>query len=133
MGEVQALAAPRVSGATVSGDVIDMDEARAKLSSLNVIRGDRPGGPRNFCKHRNVAVYEDEYRVECSDLEAPLDAHQVLLGFAREERSFRFAERRALSQLAKLTEEIEELKRVERNARARVRRLDDNLKQGDHK
>jgi hypothetical protein len=101
-------------------DVISLADERAKRCDLDVKERDYT---KPVCRHLRVLVSEDEHLVECRDCKAKLDPHRVLLGFAKEERHFYWSTNKARRELAKLHEALEDLRRLERNAKARLRRL----------
>jgi hypothetical protein len=81
--------------------------------------------PHPYCFHRHVLVWQDRPRVDCKTCGATLDAHQVLLDYANKERSFYWKNEEAKRLLAEMNKRIEDLKREERNLKARVKRVRD--------
>ena len=101
-------------------DIIDLQKERAKRTTLTTHRASDK--TRKHCMHAAVSVGDDFGEVECAGCGVQLSAHEVLLGYARKERSFIFTERHAIDTVAKLKANIAELKAEERRVKARLSR-----------
>lgn len=105
----------------------------APVMDLAKHRGDRVGPdgtfiPRaifkhgRFCAHRQVSVNESAREVTCNLCSAKLDPIEVIVMFAREERSFCFHQRELKQQIEQLEKDVEALKRQKANLGAQIRR-----------
>lgn len=102
-------------------NVIDFQEARKGVENdLGIMRAREKTG--KWCRHPSVLVGDDFGDVECGNCGVRLEAHQVLLDYARGERQFQSENERAKAELAKLQKEIAALKAEERRIKARIRR-----------
>jgi uncharacterized small protein (DUF1192 family) len=110
------------------GKIIDFAEARKRVaggSTLDVMEArDKTG---KWCTHKHILVGRDFGVVECSDCGVALNAHEVLLGFANEERRFWFDNKIAINELERLRKSIAELKAEEKRIKARVRRAQQSV------
>lgn len=102
-------------------NIIDFQEARKAVENdLGIMRAREKTG--KFCLHRGVLVGDDFGDVECARCGVRLDAHAVLLDYARGERQFRSENERAKAELAKLQKDVAALKAEEKRIKARVKR-----------
>jgi hypothetical protein len=99
-------------------DVIDIREHAADARTATL----RPKRPPSRCAHLRVEVWEDRPCVECAGCGAVLDAHQVLLGYARQERAFQWRTEAGARHLRELQLRVHALQREERLLKARLRR-----------
>lgn len=102
-------------------NIIDFQEARKRGEhDLGIMRAREKTG--KWCRHNSVLVGDDFGDVECALCGVRLDAHAVLLDYARGERHFRSENERAKGELARLQKEIAELKAEEKRLKSRVKR-----------
>lgn len=91
-----------------------------------VTSGDRSASIAR-CRHKHIRLDEDAHRAYCQGCDVEVDPFAFLLTLAHEwERYSRHrqeAERKATSAHTRL----EEIRRLERNARARVKKLDPSI------
>lgn len=92
---------------------------------LGVLRGDLPPiastpRKRNQCPHRRSLVDREDRRVTCRDCGVDLDPIEVISQIARVGDQYE----RAIKAVAESHARLAELERRERNAKARVRRLE---------
>lgn len=111
-------------------NVIDFESELRKQRERGVLEpglaiAERPTVNGRRCYHRHVEV--GEASVSCADCKAPLDAHQLLLQYANEERSFLFACEKARTERKRLEEELASVERKVKNAKARLRRVTGQL------
>ena len=76
-----------------------------------------------YCTHRETEINAEQREVMCLRCGAKLDPISVLLTFARSRDQLRFTARRKLEEINKLQATVDDLKRQERNAKARMRRF----------
>lgn len=82
----------------------------------------RRRGRTRFCLHRRLELDEEARRVYCSDCEAEIPAFDALVKFSREFERWVIARDRARAEAVRASERLADLKRQERNAKARLRR-----------
>lgn len=70
-----------------------------------------------YCFHRRYDVDDHAHTVSCGTCGVPLDAFEILLDYARSERSWRYYE----NEITRAKEALEELKAEERKVKARTR------------
>jgi hypothetical protein len=103
----------------------ELAELRQRLRALDggITTGEITKHSREPCKwHLRVIVDETTPVVRCSDCNTRLDAHTVLLQYAKEERRFRWSETSAKEERSKLLAEIQILKRQRSRLRSQVRK-----------
>lgn len=84
------------------------------------------------CSHRKFEVSETNRRVYCSDCDEEVDAIDVLLFLAKHRERYVHAAKSARAEARRVEARLTELKRDERNTRARLARLSSTTKeQGD--
>lgn len=81
----------------------------------------------SFCAHRHSELDESARRVYCADCKEEVDAFGVLLNLARHRERYVGSIKRARSDARQAGQRLDEVKRMERNARARLRRLKQGL------
>lgn len=101
----------------INGQVIDFARARKEATLLPA----RREGTR-YCRHRNVSVDSHARAVWCRSCDAPLDPFTVLWQYANDERAFMHEDLDLRKQRDQLAEEVAQLRREEKNVKARIRR-----------
>ena len=96
------------------------EEDNLPVISLDAYRIER--GSR-YCSHASRIIDPNVRALRCDECGAQLDAFDCLLQIARDADHLAFRKKELKRQIAKLTARVEELKRVESNARARLKRL----------
>jgi hypothetical protein len=86
-------------------------------SELQIVRG---GG---YCGHRRVLIDDNHRTVECGDCNALLDPFAELSKVAHRHERIAFDLKAAKRETKALTSRVDLLKRIENNARARLKRL----------
>ena len=86
-------------------------------SELKVVRGG------NHCQHRRVLVDENKRSAECGDCKAQLDPFHELLRVAQRHERVGYELAAARRETKALQSRIELMKRIESNARSRVKRV----------
>jgi hypothetical protein len=110
------------------GKIIDFNEARKKSAdgtTLVVMRSREKTG--KYCPHKEVLVGEDFGDVECGTCGVRLDAHAVLLKYAKEERAFGWASQDAQKQLKLHQAEVARLIAEEKRIKARIKRAKETV------
>lgn len=74
--------------------------------------------PPGYCRHPHITIYRNTAVVECRDCKAWLDPVKVLEEYADNERALEYSRR----EVRRLREQLDELKREERNIKARIKR-----------
>lgn len=105
----------------LGAEVIQLRPRIAADQGLTVVRGS------NHCGHRAMTLDSDLRAVTCRSCKAPLDAFDSLLYFARQWDHFREDRDRCQREIKASQSRLELLERREKNARARARRLFDDL------
>lgn len=106
-----------------SDNVIDLADARKRIearTTLSVMHSHERTG--KFCRHRDILVGHDFGDVECSACGVKLNAHDVLLQYALEERHFLLEDKRIRAEHERIRKELVELKAEEKRVKARVKR-----------
>jgi hypothetical protein len=88
------------------------------------LRRRRDQQPR-FCRHKSLELDTEARRVYCVDCDQEVPAFDALLNFERYYDRYVSTCRRAQREAEAAEERLEELKREERNTKARIRRAQD--------
>lgn len=88
-----------------------------------IITGSLSTVEKPWCAHRAVQVDEEKREVTCRSCGRVLDAFNVLLEYATNERNLVSRRKMLGEKLQRLHDEVERLKRDEKNIRARLARL----------
>lgn len=107
---------------TDGGDLISFEEARDRVvpgeSRLTIVRRGMT------CRHFSTLVDPNMRTVECEKCGAELDPFEVVHQYALGERAHAWAK----ETIGDLRKSIHELKRLERNAKVRLKRLERKLR-----
>jgi len=76
-----------------------------------------------FCRHKHIIVCEKSRTLECDACGATIDPFDFMLRWAREDRFLEFRMKQLKEELKRLGEKLKKLKRMEKNAKARLRRV----------
>ena len=76
-----------------------------------------------YCRHRETIVDPDKRLVTCKQCGTVMDPFDVLLRLSRMEREWTRNAKRLKGEAAKAAVKLKELRRQERNVRARLKRL----------
>lgn len=76
-----------------------------------------------FCQHKYILVCEKSRTLECDVCGATIEAFDFMLKWAREDRFLEYRMKHMKDELKRLGEKLKKLRRMEKNARARLRRL----------
>ena len=103
------------------------EDGTAGLAPVVPLRGDPDEAPvrtgeRTWCQHDQVTVDEVCRRVYCRNCGREVDAFGALLKFARRYESYERRVRELKREAAAVGQRVTDLKREERNAKARARR-----------
>lgn len=79
----------------------------------------RPAKP---CRHKHIIVCEKSRTLECDTCRAAIDPFDFMLRWAKEDRSLEYRMKQLKEELKRLGEKLGELKRMEKNVKARLRR-----------
>ena len=79
--------------------------------------------PAKFCQHRHIIVCEKSRSLECDVCGAVIDAFDFMLRWAKEDRSLEYRLKQLRDELKRLGEKLKKLRRMEKNAKARLVRL----------
>jgi hypothetical protein len=102
--------------------VIDLDEARVKLADTPL-----RSKPSDYCGHKFADIDRNKRTLTCRKCGAYLDPFNFLNGLAHEYDLYAVPLARVQKQLDETSAKLEETKRQERNARARLKRLQAKL------
>lgn len=78
---------------------------------------------RSYCRHDRAQLDEEARRVHCRDCGCELEAFAVLLQLARASERYIRQRDHAAREARQVQQRVQDLKRQERNAKARLRRL----------
>lgn len=76
-----------------------------------------------WCRHKPCTIDSDRRKITCNACEAQLDPFDVLLAVARDLDQYKASRAMYEKDAKRAFNRLEELKRQERNAKARLRRL----------
>lgn len=96
------------------------DDADIPVISLDAYRIERGS---KYCRHAGKTIDPNDRSLRCADCGAPLDVFDALHEIARDRDAMVYRRREMKRQISELEKRIVELKRVEGNARDRVKRL----------
>lgn len=85
---------------------------------------------QNYCSHKQTYVDEYQRIVTCQKCDAKLDPFEVLLSLAHEYTRYHETIEKYEKIIKELEEKYKELLRQERNAKARIRRLNKKNSEG---
>jgi hypothetical protein len=102
--------------------VIDLEEARVKLAGAP-LRKVRSG----HCGHYRSNIDTDKRTLTCRKCKAPLDPFDFLAGLANDHERYSISLQAVKDDLKRATAKLAETKRLERNARGRLKRLQAKL------
>lgn len=80
--------------------------------------------PKGYCRHRRVRLDEEARRIFCRDCDREVDAFSVILSWANDWARITRWRQEAERRRTRAGERLDELLRLERNARVRLRKLD---------
>jgi hypothetical protein len=103
--------------------VIDLEKERLKAKRGPTVTRKHTHG----CRHRHSVVDQRARTVECDDCGAVLDPVQTLWTLATDHSMFVYELSQAKKSLAEARDRLEDTLRQERNARARLQRLQKKL------
>lgn len=83
---------------------------------------------RKHCLHRKVKLDTEARRVFCRECDREVDAFTVILAWANDWTRITYWRKEAERRRARAGDRLEEILRVEKNARARVKKLDPQAK-----
>lgn len=100
-------------------NIIDFETAKSDLAGITTLKF-RLSKPRKDapCFHHRVIVYDRDRKLECENCGADVDPFKFIADFARKQRWLQHCK----EELASLRTEVDELKREEKNIKARIRR-----------
>ena len=98
------------------------------IDDSNIIKFDPDRAPlrirsTKYCQHKHIIVCEKSRTLECDVCGATIDPFDFMLKWAREDRSLEFRMKHLKDELKCLGEKLRKLKRLEKNARARLGRV----------
>lgn len=77
-----------------------------------------------YCSHKHIALDEELHRVICRDCDREVDPFKYLMRLARDWEGYARFRKEAIRRAHEARERLEEILRLERNARARLKRID---------
>jgi hypothetical protein len=94
----------------------------------NIVKFDPDRAPlrirsTKYCRHKHIIVCEKSRTLECDVCGATIDPFDFMLKWAREDRSLEYRMKQLHDELKRLGEKLGKLKRMEKNAKARLVRL----------
>jgi hypothetical protein len=96
-------------------NVIDFHEAKEGIDGTTTLIPRRSG---SYCPHASVYIGEDDRSLQCQACGADVDWHKFLLSFANGHRRLKATK----DELAATASRLAELRREEKNTKARLRR-----------
>lgn len=81
-----------------------------------------PKRREKFCRHRHVIAVEKTRMLECDHCGATIDPFDFIWDWANERVRFRYQNRELQLQCKETQKRLDDLKRQERNIRARIKR-----------
>ena len=116
----------------MADDENESEHPQAEVIRLTSVKAPPPGIEKvehrlDDCAHRRVLVDEVLRRVYCATCKEELDAVSVLLGYARHERRLHYTYISQSREFEQRYDELKKLKRLEQNAKARVKRAKASL------
>jgi hypothetical protein len=111
----------------VAGDdtnVIDFDAARSALEDTPI-----RSVQSSWCSHTNVTIDSNKRTLTCRKCKADVDPFAYLVGLSRDWDRYAFPLERVKKELHATHDKLADTKRQERNARARLKRLEKRLQE----
>ena len=105
----QIIVFPTIPGGDAIGPPADVKE---KNPSFSVDK----------CTHRKTTLDLTAHRMYCSDCEQELDCFDWIVDYSRKWRRFNTEYRQAIKQADEARQRVDDLERVEKNAKARIRK-----------
>lgn len=78
--------------------------------------------PAKFCQHKHLVVCEKSRTLECDVCGATIDPFDFMLRWAKEDRFLEYRLKEMQEDLIRTAKKIQNLKRIEKNIGARLRR-----------